>query len=487
MKKLLLCIAVISCMYIKAQTTFWTENFGASSGCDNGSLATAYTSTNGAWTTSNTGTNDTYANSWYISAAEAGMGVNNCGDGCGNTSGLTNRTLHVGIDFSLLSLYDQGAIYLAGSGANTNKRIMSPTINCNGKSGISLHFNYIMWGILNADYAQVQYSPDNGANWINLGIPAQTPTTSCSGQGLWTSYSVALPATADNNATVKIGFRWQNTDATGADPSFAVDDIEVIAATSVSITLTPSFSISPNACEGFSTTVTANTGTTAATGYTWTSNPTGPAIASPNASATVINFANAGTYTITLTAAAGTLVASTTETIQIYPNPTVSVNSSTNTVCVGSAATLSASGASTYTWMPGSTNGSTVLVTPSVNTTYTVVGTGSFGCQGSNTITIAVITCSTTTGIYTFDSETSLRIFPNPANNLLNISVIGGSGNTMEVVISDLSGKILYTKPHTIKASENIILSVENFSPGIYLLQLNNNSGTKRVYKIVKE
>jgi hypothetical protein len=47
-------------------------------------------------------------------------------------------------------------------------------------------------------------------------------------QGLWTAYSIALPATANNNPGIRIGFRWvNNANGTGTDPSFAVDDIQL--------------------------------------------------------------------------------------------------------------------------------------------------------------------------------------------------------------------------------------------------------------------
>ncbi|MBK7817670.1 MAG: hypothetical protein IPJ60_09050 [Sphingobacteriaceae bacterium] len=149
----------------KAQTAFWTENFGTNPVCAN-VLASAYTSTNGAWTTSLTGTNQTFPNIWYVSATEAGMGVGNCGDGCTSNPTLINRTLHISTNVG-----DLGAAYLAGIGFNSDIRAQSPTINCSGKSGIVLNFNYIMWGVVNQDYCQIMYSADNGVTWSNLGIP----------------------------------------------------------------------------------------------------------------------------------------------------------------------------------------------------------------------------------------------------------------------------------------------------------------------------
>lgn len=51
--------------------------------------------------------------------------------------------------------------------------------------------------------------------------------------------------------------------------------------------------------------------------------------------------------------------------------PNFSLNTSTTTVCNGSPATLTASGGGTYNWSTGE-NGSTIVVSPGITTTYTV-------------------------------------------------------------------------------------------------------------------
>ncbi|PLW91908.1 MAG: hypothetical protein C0592_13520, partial [Marinilabiliales bacterium] len=65
----------------------------------------------------------------------------------------------------------------------------------------------------------------DGSSWSQLSDPAKT-STACAPQGRWTAYNIMLPASADNNANVRIGFNWtNNNNASGTDPSFAVDDI----------------------------------------------------------------------------------------------------------------------------------------------------------------------------------------------------------------------------------------------------------------------
>lgn len=71
------------------------------------------------------------------------------------------------------------------------------------------------------------------------------------------------------------------------------------------------------------------------------------------------------------------------------PTPTVTTAASTQSVCLGGTSTLTAGGATTYTWNPGGVVSSTVAVSPTVNTTYTVTGSQA-GCQGSNTVNIGI-------------------------------------------------------------------------------------------------
>jgi hypothetical protein len=60
-------------------------------------------------------------------------------------------------------------------------------------------------------------------------------------------------------------------------------------------------------------------------------------------------------------------------------------------MCIGGSATLSASGQQSYTWSTSS-NASSVIVSPTVNTTYSVSGTSSVGCPATGIITVTVNT-----------------------------------------------------------------------------------------------
>ncbi|HMN05640.1 MAG TPA: hypothetical protein PKD45_07925 [Flavobacteriales bacterium] len=225
----------------KAQLVVWAEEF--ENGCSSGCYATAYTTgPNGAWTVTNTGTNGACANRWFISCAENGNAVGACGSGC---AGSGNRTLHVANDIGCVSpngcffcpAGDCGAAYDAScppslcsfccscNSSQTDQRVESPMINLTGRSSITVSFKYMEGGQGASDNATLWYY--NGATWSQLADMGKTPK-GCGGQGIWTAYSVALPASADNNPNVRIGFRWvNNNDGSGADPSFAVDDIQL--------------------------------------------------------------------------------------------------------------------------------------------------------------------------------------------------------------------------------------------------------------------
>lgn len=83
-------------------------------------------------------------------------------------------------------------------------------------------------------------------------------------------------------------------------------------------------------------------------------------------------------------------------TVTVNPNPVVSVDVPAANYCNpnGTAVTINASGASTYTWAPASgldvATGATVISSPTATTTYTVTGTDGNGCTATATSVITV-------------------------------------------------------------------------------------------------
>lgn len=233
-KKIIVTFIIIFIVFYEYNCqTIWTESF--SNGCASGCLATSY----GGWTETATGTNGTGANRWYVSGAECGNAVGTCGSSCGGT----DPSLHIGAnqnsECTCLICFDPvgdcGAAYDAssagvclgfctGGGVTTNKRIESPVINCTGYSNIMLSFSFIHNGNDGSnDECSVWYF--DGTTWNNLGVLPRTVGI-CSPQGYWTNYTIPLPASANNNPNIKIGFNWKNNaNSAGTDPSVAIDDI----------------------------------------------------------------------------------------------------------------------------------------------------------------------------------------------------------------------------------------------------------------------
>ena len=109
-----------------------------------------------------------------------------------------------------------------------------------------------------------------------------------------------------------------------------------------------------------------------------------------------INVSTSDTYSVVVTNSYA-CSSSATINITIIPPPTVTANASATTVCIGTAVTLTGSGATTYSWAGGVTDGTSF--TPSATATYTVTGTTS-GC--SNTATVEVTVNNPSTGSQTF-------------------------------------------------------------------------------------
>ncbi|MBL7766813.1 MAG: M4 family metallopeptidase [Chitinophagaceae bacterium] len=141
-----------------------------------------------------------------------------------------------------------------------------------------------------------------------------------------------------------------------------------------------STSASPSAtfCAGGSATITATSAT--ATGYTWS--PGGG-----TGSTLITTLAN--TYTVTATNAQG-CTATATQVINVNALPTVGATTTNATICAGSSTSVTGTGATSYSWMPGSLTGTTVNVSPTTTTTYTVTGTNANGCTQASTIMITV-------------------------------------------------------------------------------------------------
>ncbi|MGZ4041668.1 MAG: hypothetical protein ACXVO9_00615, partial [Bacteroidia bacterium] len=139
-------------------------------------------------------------------------------------------------------------------------------------------------------------------------------------------------------------------------------------------------------CNGSSTTLSASGVST----YTWSPasglNTTTSASVTANPTATTV-------YTVTGKDANNCTQTKTT-TVTVNALPTLSTNPSSPALCIGSSLTVTASGATNYTWSPGTglntTTSATVTANPTVTTTYTLTGKDANNCTNTKSVTITV-------------------------------------------------------------------------------------------------
>lgn len=162
-------------------------------------------------------------------------------------------------------------------------------------------------------------------------------------------------------------------------------------------------------------TLTANSTTICASGqatliasgapnYSWSTSQT----------TSVINVSPAITTVYTVQGINGSCVSSKQVTVTIGTSLGIVPVASSTAFCSGNSTTITASGASTYTWQPGNLSGPSVVVTPNTTTTYTISGSAA-SCTGQATI---LITVNATPTISPSAANPSVCI-PGPGTNLL--------------------------------------------------------------------
>lgn len=220
-------------------------------------------------------------------------------------------------------------------------------------------------------------------------------------------------------------------------------------------------------CAGNSATLTASPGPAS---YTWSNLSTGASIAvTPSA-----------TTNYSVLVASGNCYSMASKVVTVNALPIVTVATTSTLLCVGQSATLNASGGSSYTWNPGVT-GSVIVVSPTVNSTYTIAVVDANSCTNTALFTQSVTVCS---GIADYSSNNiHFELSPNPGANYVNITLISLTGN-YELEIRDLTGKSLMNEKITEISTK---LNISSLPEGIYFASLKENGNTLAVKKLIKE
>ncbi len=163
-----------------------------------------------------------------------------------------------------------------------------------------------------------------------------------------------------------------------------------IDTTKVVVYVTTTLNVSANSpsiiCSGTSVILSA----TGAGSYTWSPSAYLSTVTGDSVTATPT-----ATTTYTVTGSSGVDCTGTaTVVVPVNPTPAITLTANPLSYCVGGSSTLSASGATMYTWTPSAgldyTTGAVVIATPTLSSTYTVTGTNTYGCSSTDTVTVTV-------------------------------------------------------------------------------------------------
>ena len=167
----------------------------------------------------------------------------------------------------------------------------------------------------------------------------------------------------------------------------------------------------------------------------WRTTPTG----TPTPQATYL-ATTTGTYYVS-TYNATTECESDQVTITVVNKPSVTITAANSAVCEGNTTTLTADGASTYSWSNDET-GAEITVTPAASTTtYTVTGTDANNCTNTASVTVTVNTLPaaptvTATSVYACGGAVTLEATPATGTTLNWYAADGtlaGTGNTLSL------------------------------------------------------
>ena len=150
--------------------------------------------------------------------------------------------------------------------------------------------------------------------------------------------------------------------------------------------------------------------------------------------------------------------------------------------------TPATTGATSYTWDFG--DGSPVSTATSPSHTYAASGTYTVQLIVSNGSCADTVTQKVNTvqlGINTISDLSGLSVSPNPAKDLISVSVNSSSQfNDCRLSINNILGQSTYSQNVNLTTGANKFdLNISNLSPGIYFISLQNGKNTV-TYKFVK-
>ncbi|MEO8760962.1 MAG: LamG-like jellyroll fold domain-containing protein, partial [Bacteroidia bacterium] len=305
-------------------------------------------------------------------------------------------------------------------------------------------------------------------------LPTLTVTASAS--------VICAGATSTLTATGADTYTWSTSDYTAATivtPTATTTDYTVTgtdvnncmnsAVSTVTVNALPTLTVTVNTatvCAGTMDMISVN-GTP--TSYTWS---TGVNTTSITPTPTVTS-----SYTVTGTDGNNCMNMAV-ATINVNALPTLTITPSDTIICPGAMVTLTANGATTYTWSTSQTTGS-IVATPTANATYSVSGTDGNGCTGMSSTNVTVTICA---GIAKYSNNINVSIYPNPSKGEFTIASANYAENTTLTIYNAIGQAVYTTKLNSALQTINA-----NLANGMYVIRLQNAQGTGMQHIVITE
>ena len=190
---------------------------------------------------------------------------------------------------------------------------------------------------------------------------------------------------------------------------------------------------------------------------------------SSNFSAVTPSTAGTHTYSVVGTSTNGCTSNTAISTVTVNALPTISVVPSKATICAKNSATLTANGATSYTWSSitgTNANNAAITVSPGITSNYSVTGTDANGCVNGTAFTLTVSAC---VGLIENSTGIAMQIFPNPARTELTVDIESAA----KYSIFDLTGKEVLSGALTEGTNK---MDVSQLQAGAYLLRVSEGA-----------
>jgi hypothetical protein len=167
-------------------------------------------------------------------------------------------------------------------------------------------------------------------------------------------------------------------------------------------------------------------------------------------------------------------------TVSVNPLPNVAASANRTSICKGEPVTLTAIGASTYSWNTGSTTAvTTTTLIVDIPTTFTVVGTDANGCAATATVLVNVGKC---TGLTNPEKIAAFSVFPNPTQGIFEIGYPDKAGATIEIY--NAAGTLVKKQIYSTTPAR---MNLENEPAGVYFIHITRDNENPVVSRLVKE